>query len=102
MDLILTGRGVGGEEALAIGLADRLSDPGHALDDAMELAERIAAFPQTCMRQDRLSAIEQWDLDAEAALANELRHGLVPLRSGETRAGAARFAAGEGRGGEGT
>lgn len=101
MDLILTGRGVSGEEALAIGLADRLSEPGHALDDAVELAQRIAAFPQTCMREDRLSAIEQWDLDLDAALANEVRHGLVPLRSGETRAGAARFAAGEGRGGAG-
>jgi enoyl-CoA hydratase len=101
MDLILTGRGVGGPEALAMGLANRLCEPGRALEEAVDLAHRIAAFPQTCLRHDRLSAIEQWDLDLPAALANEVRHGLVPLRSGETLAGAARFAAGEGRGGAG-
>jgi enoyl-CoA hydratase len=100
LDLILTGRGVGGEEALRIGLANRIVPHGQAGEAAVRLAHEIAAFPQKCMRSDRASSYEQWDLDLAAALANETRRGLSVIRSGETRDGAARFAAGEGRHGE--
>ncbi len=61
----------------------------------------LAALPQICLRSDRASSYEQWGLDLPAALANEVRHGLVPIRSGETVEGAARFAAGAGRHGSG-
>lgn len=97
MDLILTGRAVDAQEALAIGLANRLAPRGGALEAAVALAESIAAFPQTCLRGDRASALEQWSLDWPAAQANELRHGLATLRAGEADAGAARFRAGAGR-----
>jgi enoyl-CoA hydratase len=97
LDLILTGRGVSGEEARAMGLANRLVEPGTALAAAVELAHQIAAFPQGCMRSDRRSSYDQWDLSFAEAMANETRLGLAVIRSGETRAGAARFAAGEGR-----
>ncbi|MEO8538803.1 MAG: crotonase/enoyl-CoA hydratase family protein [bacterium] len=100
MDLILTGRGVSGEEALRMGLVNRLTEPGNALAAAKELALQIAAFPQGCMRSDRLSALEQWDLDFDDAIANETRRGLEVINSGETRDGAARFAAGAGRHGQ--
>lgn len=96
MDLILTGRPVGAEEALRIGLADRVVPTGTALEHAQRLAAEIAAFPQTCLRQDRLSALEQWSLDETAAIGNELDHGLVSLAAGALD-GAARFASGEGR-----
>lgn len=99
MDLILTGRTVPAPEALAIGLASRIAGPGQALAQAIALAREIAAFPQACLRNDRLSAIEQWDLDEDAAIANEVARGLATLASGETAAGAQRFAAGAGRGG---
>jgi enoyl-CoA hydratase len=97
LDLILTGREVRADEALAIGLANRLAPAGGALDAAVALAKELAALPQECLRGDRLSAYEQWDLSWPAATSNELRHGLATLRSGETVAGAARFAAGAGR-----
>ncbi len=97
MDLILTGRGVSGEEARHMGLANRLVPPGQALSAAKELALQIAAFPQRCLRSDRLSALEQWDLDFDEAIANETRRGQVVINSGETREGVARFAAGAGR-----
>lgn len=101
MDLILTGREVRAHEALDIGLANRLVPAGEALRAATQLASQIAAFPQNCMRNDRRSAIEQWGLDEEAAMRNELRHGLATIESGESRTGAAAFAAGAGRhGGE--
>ena len=97
MDLILTGRGVSGEEARTMGLANRIVPSGGALAAAKELGLQLAAFPQRCLRSDRLSALEQWDLEFDAALANETRRGLEVINSGETRAGAARFAAGAGR-----
>jgi enoyl-CoA hydratase len=97
LDLLLTGRGVSGEEALRMGLANRLVEPGHALADACSLAAQIARFPQHCLRNDRRSAYEQGSLDLPRALANETRLGLQVIASGETRAGAARFARGEGR-----
>jgi enoyl-CoA hydratase len=97
LDLILTGREVRAEEALAIGLANRVAPSGGALAAAIELAKDLAALPQECLRGDRLSAYEQWDLSWSAATTNELRHGVATLQSGETSAGAARFAAGAGR-----
>jgi enoyl-CoA hydratase len=97
MDLILTGRGVSGEEAQRMGLANRIVPQGQALESAKELARQIGAFPQRCMRSDRLSALEQWDLGFDEAIANETRRGLEVISSGETREGAARFASGEGR-----
>lgn len=97
LDLILTGRPVDAREALAIGLANRVAQNGDALACAVALAKEIAAFPQTCMRNDRLSAIEQWDLAEGAAIKNEVARGLQTLQSGETSAGAARFTSGEGR-----
>ena len=97
LDLILTGRGVSGEEALRMGLANRLTEPGRALEEALELAAQLAQFPQRCLRADRRSAYQQWSLSLPEALANELRLGLEVIRSGETAQGAGRFAAGEGR-----
>ncbi len=97
MDLILTGRGVSGDEALALGLVNRLARPGAALVDAVALAHELAALPQRCLRSDRASAMAQWDLDADDALIRETELGLETIRSGETQAGAARFAAGAGR-----
>lgn len=97
MDLILTGRGVSGEEAERIGLVNRVVEPGEALAAAIRLAEELARLPQTCMRNDRRSAIEQWELGWQAAMVNELRLGMVTIASGETEAGAKRFASGAGR-----
>jgi enoyl-CoA hydratase len=100
MDLILTGRPVEAQEALDMGLANRIAPKGEALVVALDLARQISAFPQACLRGDRLSAIEQWSLDWDAAAANELAYGMAVLRSGQSREGASRFAAGEGRGGK--
>jgi enoyl-CoA hydratase len=97
MDLILTGRPVGGPEALRMGLANRLVPKGETRAQAIQLAKDIARFPQTCMRADRLSALRQWDLEEEDAIANEMRGGLEVIASGETLSGAARFASGIGR-----
>jgi enoyl-CoA hydratase len=99
MDLILTGRAVDGKEAFEIGLANRLCPHGTALPTALALAEQLAAFPQHCLRGDRRSALEQWGLSEEDAAINEARIGRGVIESGETAQGAARFAAGEGRGG---
>lgn len=96
-DLILTGRPVAGEEALRLGLANRLAEPGAALADARALARDLAAFPQRCLRADRASALAQWDLDEAEALRRETLGGREVIRSGETRAGATRFAEGAGR-----
>jgi enoyl-CoA hydratase len=100
MDMILTGRGVSGEEAMRMGLANRIVEPGAALSTAKELAAQLAAFPQRCLRSDRLSAYEGWTLPLEAALGNEFARGIATVQSGETRSGAARFAGGAGRHGK--
>lgn len=100
MDLILTGRPVSATEALSMGLANRMAPKGEALAVAMALAKEIAAFPQTCLRNDRASALAQWDLSESEAIENEVRLGLETLRSGETASGAQRFAQGEGRHGK--
>ena len=100
LDLILTGRPVGAEEALAIGLANRLVPKGRALDAAIELARQIAAFPQNCLRNDREAVLRQWNLSEDDAMRLELRGGLATIASGETRLGAARFAGGAGRHGD--
>jgi enoyl-CoA hydratase len=100
MELVLTGRPVDADEALRIGLANDVVPAGQALVAAQELATRLAAFPQTCLREDRASLLEQDGLDEAAALANEFRHGLPSLAT-DALPGAARFAAGAGRHGEG-
>ena len=100
MDMILTGRAVDAEEALAMGLANRVVEDGEALEAAVALARQIAGFPQMCLRNDRLSAMEQWSLDWDAATTFEIGVGLETLASGEAVAGATRFSGGEGRGGQ--
>jgi enoyl-CoA hydratase len=95
LDLILTGRPVEADEALRMGLANRVSAPGQALAEAIALAEQIAAFPQVCLRGDRLSAHEQDGLGMEAAIGNEFAHGSNALL--EAIEGAGRFASGAGR-----
>lgn len=100
MDLVLTGRGVSGEEARSMGLANRLVPPGQALEAALETAALLASFPQRCLRSDRQGLLAQWGLSEDAALREETRRGLDVIGSGETRAGAERFAAGAGRHGK--
>jgi enoyl-CoA hydratase len=97
LDMILTGRGVSGEEARMMGLANRLVAKGEALSEARKLANQLGQYPQLCMRSDRLSSYQQWDLNLDNALQNETELGLQVINSGETRAGAKRFASGEGR-----
>jgi enoyl-CoA hydratase len=97
MDLILTGRGVSGEEALRMGVVNRLVPKGTALEAAVQLARELTTFPQRCLRSDRLSAYEQWSLPYEEALRNELRRGIEVVESGETHSGARSFTGGHGR-----
>ena len=80
-----------------MGLANRLVAPGKALREAVALAKQLAAFPQRCLRNDRLSSYRQWTLSMADALREETRLGMEVLASGETVAGAARFAGGAGR-----
>ena len=100
LDLILTGRGVSGEEALRMGLANRLVPKGAALERAVELAEEIASRPQGALRSDRLSAYEQWAHDLPGALHAEYEHGLNAIRTGELRDGLDRYASGGWRRGD--
>jgi enoyl-CoA hydratase len=100
LDLILTGRGVSAEEALQMGLANRVVADGEALAAALELAQQLARLPQTCLRSDRMSAYEQWGMPLDAALRNEFNHGLATLSSPETAQGVAKFASGSGRHGQ--
>jgi len=97
LDLILTGRGVSGDEALRMGLANRIVDPGSALAAAVELGTQLSAFPQGCLRADRLSVYEQSSMALSSALEMEVTRGMDVIRSGETREGATRFAEGSGR-----
>lgn len=100
LDMILTGRPVPAEEALQMGLANRLVPKASLLQEAEALARQLADFPQACLRQDRLSVYEQAGLSLDEALVNEFRRGLVTLGSGESRAGAGRFESGAGRHGD--
>ena len=100
MDLILTGRPVKAEEALMMGLANRVVPEGQALSQAIMLAQQLCRFPQTCMRSDRLSACEQWGLDLTAAMESEFKRGMEVIESLETVEGATRFASGKGRHGQ--
>jgi enoyl-CoA hydratase len=96
-DLILTGRPVGGTEALQMGLVNRLTEPGRALTEAQKLALELAELPQTCMRSDLRSMKDQWNLPIAEAILHETELGLTTIRSGETRSGAQRFSEGSGR-----
>jgi enoyl-CoA hydratase len=100
LDLILTGRAVGAEEAERIGLVNRVVEPGLTLESALRLGRELAAFPQAGLRSDRLSTYEQWSLPFDAAIRNELRRALEVIGSGETAKGAERFTRGAGRHGE--
>jgi enoyl-CoA hydratase len=97
LDMILTGRAVSAREALEWGLANRLVPRGKAREEAEALAAEIARSPQRCLRSDRRSALEQWTLPLDAALAHEFALGLETIASGETLEGATRFAKGAGR-----
>ncbi len=96
LDLILTGRPVPAQEALAMGLVNRVVPRGTAREAAEALARQLAAFPQACMNADRRSAYEQASLGLEEALRQEFARGVKVLES-ESIAGATRFAQGAGR-----
>jgi enoyl-CoA hydratase len=97
LDMILTGRGVSGDEALRMGLANRITEPGRALDVAIALAHDLARLPQTCLREDRASAYEQCGMTIDAALRNEHQHGMTVLSRSDFRDGVASFGRGAGR-----
>lgn len=99
LDLLLTGRPVKADEALQMGLVNRVVPSGTALQAAATLARELAEFPQACLRADRLSAYRQWNLPLEQALEQEFRHGVEALWA-KGLAGAARFTAGAGRHGK--
>jgi enoyl-CoA hydratase len=102
LDLILTGRGVSGEEALRMGLANRLVEPGEARGAAVALAAELAALPQRCMREDRASSYAQWGLDLDDALRTEYDHGMRVITDPDMLAGVTRFTGGAGRHGQPT
>jgi enoyl-CoA hydratase len=95
MDMILTGRGVAADEALVIGLANRVVPKGQARQAAEELAAQLASLPQQCMRSDRLSALHQWGVSEAEAL--DFEFASISRVAGEAMEGAGRFAAGAGR-----
>lgn len=97
LDMILTGRPVGAEEALRMGLANRVVPKGSAREEAETLAAQIGAFPQVTMRNDRLSAHEQFGMSLETAMKNEFKRGQASRKSGILQEGAGRFLKGEGR-----
>jgi enoyl-CoA hydratase len=97
LDMILTGRAVRAEEALAIGLANRVVPKGRAREEAESLARDIAQFPFDCLKNDRASTYEQWPLSIEEAMRRELDHGLRTLASPELLEGITRFTRGAGR-----
>ncbi|MEX1365252.1 MAG: crotonase/enoyl-CoA hydratase family protein [Nannocystaceae bacterium] len=99
LDLIMTGRPVGADEALRIGLVDRVVPPGQAREAAEQLAHEIARFPQTCLRSDRAAVYEALGRPLTQALSIELEHGRRALADPALRAGATRFTDGQGRGG---
>ncbi|MEI9997091.1 MAG: crotonase/enoyl-CoA hydratase family protein [Rhizomicrobium sp.] len=99
MDMILTGRAVGAQEAHGWGLANRIVGKGESRRAAEEMALEISRFPEICMKGDRASVYEQWDHDHHGAMIQEFKLGTATLQTGESRAGAARFASGRGRGG---
>jgi enoyl-CoA hydratase len=101
LDLILTGRPVSAQEALGMGLVNRVVPKGQALTAALALAHDLAKLPQVCLRGDRASAYESLDLSFEEALENELRHGMKALEA-ESVQGAQRFSRGAGRHGKPT
>ncbi|MET0604663.1 MAG: crotonase/enoyl-CoA hydratase family protein [Baekduia sp.] len=94
LDLILTGRGVSGEEALRMGIANRLVPPGQALEAAIALAKEIAERPQAALRSDRLASYEQWSMDLDHALLHEFRHGMATVETGELLGGLDHYEAG--------
>jgi enoyl-CoA hydratase len=102
LDMILTGRAVDAPEAHAIGLVNRLCEPGAALDTALALAATIASSPQGPLRGDRLAAVEGVALPLDEAMANEFARGVESLGSGQTLPNVRRFSEGEGRHGAGT
>jgi enoyl-CoA hydratase len=97
LDLILTGRGVSGEEAARLGLANRLVPSGTTREAAVSLAHELAALPQSAVRSDRLSSYEQWSKTLDAALLDEYHHGRRTLQTREMFEGLDRYATGEWR-----
>ncbi len=100
MDMILTGRPVNAEEAYSWGLANRVVEDGKSRIEAEKLAREIAAFPKTCMRNDRLSTFEQAGMELKSAIKNEFEYGLKTLASGEYLNGSKSFTEGEGKHGK--
>ncbi len=100
MDMVLTGRPVEAKEAYLFGLANRLVDEGNARDEAEKLALEISKFPETCMRNDRLSSYEQFGMGLDDALKNEFDRGYQTLESGEFLSGSSDFTKGRGKHGK--
>lgn len=100
LDMILTGRPVPATEAYSMGLANRIVEPGTAIDEAEKLASQIAEFPEVCMKSDREAVYKGFDLSFEKGMELEFQLGLKVVESGETKTGATHFAKGHGRHGE--